>query len=44
MLSQSRDRQLYDPLSEMNRSSERMFVGPMRPAQSTQQVPIAVGA
>jgi hypothetical protein len=44
MLNQSRDRRLYDPLSEMNRSSERMFVGLMRPAQSTQQVPIAVGA
>ena len=44
MLSQSRDRRLYDPLSEMNRSSERMFVGLMRSVQSTQRVPIAVGA
>jgi hypothetical protein len=44
MLSQTRDRRLYDPLSEMNRSSERMFVGLIRPAQSTQQVPIAVDA
>ena len=44
MLSQSRDRRLYDPLSEMNRSSERMLDGLMRPAQRTQQVPIAVGA
>jgi hypothetical protein len=44
MLSRSRDRGLYDPLGGVNRSSERMFVGLMRPAQSTQQVPIAVGA
>ena len=44
MLSQTRDRRLYDPLSEMNRSSERMFVGLIRPAQSTQQVPIEVDA
>ena len=44
MPSRSRDRVLYDRLSEMNRSSGRTFVGLMRPAQSTQQVPIAVGA
>ena len=44
MLNQSRGRRLYDPLSEMNRYSERMFVGPTRPAQSTQRVPIAAGA
>jgi hypothetical protein len=44
MLSQSRDRRLYDPLNDMNRSSERMFVSLMRPAQGTQRVPIPVGA
>jgi len=44
MLSQSRDRRLYDPLSEMNRSSERMFGGLTRSVQSTKQMPIAVGA
>ena len=44
MLSKSRDRRLYDPLSERSRSSERMFGGLMRPAQSTQQAPIAAGA
>ena len=44
MLSRSRDRGFYDPLSEMNRLSEQMFGGLMSPAQSTQQVPVAVRA
>jgi hypothetical protein len=44
MLSRSRDRGFYDPLSEMNRSSEPMFSGLMGPAEGTQQVPIVVGA
>ena len=44
MLSRSRDRGFYDPLSEMNRLSEQMFGGLMRPAESTQQVPVAVRA
>ncbi len=44
MLSRSRDRGFYDPLSEMNRLSEQMFGGLMRRAESTQQVPIAVRA
>ena len=42
MLSRFRDRGFYDPLSEMNRLSEQMFGGLMRPAESTQQAPIAV--
>jgi hypothetical protein len=44
MLTRSRDRGFYDPLSEMNRHSEQVFGGLMRPAESTQQVPIAVRA
>jgi len=44
MLTRSRDRGFYDPLSETNRRSEQMFGNLMRPAESTQQVPIAVGA
>ncbi len=44
MLSRSRDRGFYDPLNEMNRLSEQMFGGLMRPAESTQQVPVAVRA
>ena len=44
MLSRSRDRGFYDPLSEMNRLSEQMFGGLMRPAERTQQVPIMVRA
>ena len=44
MLTRSRDRGFYDPLSEMNRLSEQKFGGLMRPAESTQQVPIAVRA
>lgn len=42
MLTQSSDRRFYDPLREINRQSEQMFGGVMRPAESTQQVPIAV--
>ena len=44
MLTRSKERGFYDPLSEMNRLSEQMFGGLMSPAQSTQQVPIAVRA
>jgi hypothetical protein len=44
MLTRSRDRGFYDPLSEINRPSEQMFGGFMEPAESTQQVPIAVRA
>jgi hypothetical protein len=44
MLSRSRDRGFYDPLSEMYRLSEQMFGGLMKTAGSTQQVPIAVRA
>jgi len=44
MLTRSRDRGFYDPLSEMNRLSEQMFGGLMRPAESAQQVSIAVHA
>ena len=44
MLSRSRDRGFYDPLSEMNRLSEQMFGGLMRPAESAKQVPIAASA
>ena len=44
MLNRSSDRGFYDPLSEMNHLSEQMFGGLMRPAESTQQVPIAVRA
>ena len=43
MLNRSSDRRLLDPLREINRRSEQMFGGVMRPAESTQQVPIAVG-
>jgi hypothetical protein len=42
MLSRSRDRGFCDPLSEMNRLSEQMFGGLMRPVESSRQVPIAV--
>ena len=44
MLSRSRDRGYYDPLSEMDRPSEQMVGGLMRPAESTRQVPVAVRA
>ena len=44
MLTRSRDRGFYDPLSEMNCLSEQMCGGLMRPAESTQQVPTAVRA
>jgi hypothetical protein len=44
MLTRSKDRGFYDPLSEMNRLSEQMFGGLMRSAASPQQVPIAVRA
>jgi hypothetical protein len=44
MLSRSRNRGSYDPLGEMNRLSEQTFGGLMRPAESIQQVPIAVRA
>ena len=44
MLSRSRDRGFYNPLNEMNRLFEQMFYGLMRPAESTQQVSIAVCA
>ena len=44
MLSRSRDRGFYDPLSEMDRPSEQMFGGLMRSAESIQQVSIAVRA
>jgi hypothetical protein len=44
MLSRSGDRGFYDPLSAMNRLSEQMFGGLMRPAERTQQVPSAVCA
>ena len=44
MLSRSRVRGFYDPLSELNRPSEQMFGGLMRPAESTQQVPVALRA
>ncbi len=44
MLSRSKHLGFYDPLSETNRLSEQMFGGLMRPAESTQQVPIAVRA
>ena len=44
MLSRSRDRRFYDPLSKMNRLSEQMFGGLMRSAESIQLVPIAVRA
>jgi hypothetical protein len=44
MLTRSRDRGFYDLLSAMNRLSEQMFGGLMRPAERTQQVTIAVCA
>ena len=44
MLSRSRDGGFYDPLSEMDRPSEQMFGGLMSPAESIQQVPVAVRA
>ena len=44
MLTRSKERGFYDPLSEMNRLSEHRFGGLMRTAGSTQQVPIAVRA
>ena len=44
MLTRSSDRGFYDTLSEMNRLSEQMFGGLMRPVESTQQVPIAASA
>ena len=44
MLTRSSDRGFYAPLSEMNRLFEKMFGGLMRPAESTQQVSIAVRA
>ena len=44
MLTRSKERGFYDPLSEMNRLSEQMFGGLMRPAASTRQVPVAVRA
>ena len=43
MLNRSSDRRFYDPLREINRQSEQMFGGVMGPAESTQQVPVAVG-
>jgi hypothetical protein len=42
MLSRSRDRGFCDPLSEMNRLSEQMFGGLMKPVESSRQVSIAV--
>jgi hypothetical protein len=44
MLTRSSDRGFYDPLSEMDRPSEQKVGGLMRPAESTQQLPIAVRA
>jgi len=44
MLSRSRNCGFYNPLNERNRLSEQMFGGLMRPAGSTQQVPMAVRA
>ncbi len=44
MLTRSRDRGFYYPLSEMNRLSEQIFGGLMGPAESVQQVAIAVRA
>ena len=43
MLNRFGDRRFYDPLREINRQSEQMFGGVMRPAEGTQQVPTAVG-
>ena len=42
MRSRSRDRGFYEPLCEMNRLSEQMFGGLMKPVESSRQVSIAV--
>ena len=44
MLSRSRDRGFYDPLSEMNRSFGRTFGGLMGPAEGAQRMTVVVGA